>query len=70
MWMFNLILIITRKAYITFFICDFSLPLSLLHMEMEMSYFLLALVLQKVELPLTEVEICMDMGLQWETKAS
>lgn len=29
-----------------------------------MSYFLLALVLQKVELPLTEMEICMDMALQ------
>lgn len=39
-------------------------------MEMEMSYFLLALVLQKVELPLTEMEICMDMALQWQPKAS
>lgn len=29
-----------------------------------MSYFLLALVLQKVELPLTEMEVCMDMALQ------
>lgn len=29
-----------------------------------MSYFLLALVLQKVELPLTEMEICMDMAVQ------
>lgn len=29
-----------------------------------MSYFLLALVLQNVELPLTEMEICMDMAVQ------